>query len=168
MKNIYKALKNMLARTTKRSNKQIDEGDNHEYWMRLKKNIPKMQSSFPSSYGSLSSNQKIFKGMKNSISKRIIQCLERQRAITITLLKNNQGFKNPENQWWWQTLIKDSFSPKYKKFILRIYWIRFATMNILENLCNVCYNIISKNNTCTYLYLFCIYCLLFYHLYRIY
>ena len=151
MKNIYKALINMLARTTKRSNKQIDEGDNHEYWMRLKKNIPKIQSSFPSSYGSLSSNQKIFKGMKNSISKRIIQCLERHRAITIMLLKNNQGFKNPENQWWWQTLIKDSFPPN-----IRIHWIRFATMNILENLCNVCYNITSKNNTCTYLYLFCI------------
>ena len=64
MKNIYKALKNMLARTTKRSNKQIDEEDNHEYWMRLKKNLPKLQTSFPSSNGSLSSSQKILKGRK--------------------------------------------------------------------------------------------------------
>ena len=38
----------MLARTTKRSNKQIDEEDNHEYWMRLKKNLSKIQTSFPS------------------------------------------------------------------------------------------------------------------------
>ena len=92
MKNIYKALKNMLARTTKPSNKQIDgqwrqtliyiggalndkfqilyiiapvdEEDNHEYFLRLKKNLPKLQTSFPSSNGSLSSSQKIFKGRK--------------------------------------------------------------------------------------------------------
>ena len=47
MKNMYKALKNMLARTTKRSNKQIDEEDNHEYWMRLKKNLPKATDFLP-------------------------------------------------------------------------------------------------------------------------
>ena len=91
----------MLAQTTKRSNKQIDEQwrqtliyiggalndkfqilyvidpvdeeDNHEYFLRLKKNLPKLQTSFPSSNGSLSSSQKIFKGMNNSILKRIVQ-----------------------------------------------------------------------------------------------
>ena len=47
MKNMYKALKNMLARTTKRSNKQIDEEDTHEYWMRLKKNLPKATDFLP-------------------------------------------------------------------------------------------------------------------------
>ena len=49
MKNMYKALKSMLPWAIKRSNKQIDEEDNQEYWMRLKKNLPKLQISFPSS-----------------------------------------------------------------------------------------------------------------------
>ena len=45
---MYNALKNMLPWAIKRSNKQIDEEDNQEYWMRLKKNLPKIQTSFPS------------------------------------------------------------------------------------------------------------------------
>jgi len=49
MKNMYNALKNMLPWAIKRSNKQIDEEDNQEYWMRLKKNLPKLQTSFPTS-----------------------------------------------------------------------------------------------------------------------
>ena len=65
MKNMYNALKNMLTWTFKECDKQIDEGDNQEYWMRLKKNLPKLQTTFPSSSVSLSSNQEIFKGMKN-------------------------------------------------------------------------------------------------------
>ena len=48
MKNMYNALKNMLRPAIKRSNKQIDEEGNQEYWMRLKKNLPKIQTSFPS------------------------------------------------------------------------------------------------------------------------
>ena len=48
MKNMYNALKNMLPPAIKRSNKEIDEEDNQEYWMRLKKNLPKIQTSFPS------------------------------------------------------------------------------------------------------------------------
>ena len=48
MKNMYNALKNMLPPAIKRSNKQIDEEGNQEYWMRLKKNLPKIQTSFPS------------------------------------------------------------------------------------------------------------------------
>ena len=65
MKNMYNALKNMLTWTFKECDKQIDEGDNQEYWMRLKKNLPKLQTTFPSSSVSLSSNQEICKGMKN-------------------------------------------------------------------------------------------------------
>ena len=65
MKNMYNALKKMLRPAIKRSNKQIDEEGNQEYWMRLKKNLPKLQTTFPSSSVSLSSNQEIFKGMKN-------------------------------------------------------------------------------------------------------
>ena len=65
MKNMYNALKNMLTWTFKECDKQIDEGDNQEYWMRLKKNLPKLQTTFPSSSVSLSSNQEIFKEMKN-------------------------------------------------------------------------------------------------------
>ena len=77
MENLYNALKNLLPRTFKQCDKQIDEGDNQEcdkqidegdnqeYWMRLKKNLPKLQTTFPSSSVSLSSNQEIFKGMKN-------------------------------------------------------------------------------------------------------
>ena len=48
MKNMYTTLKNMLPPAIKRSNKEIDEEDNQEYWMRLKKNLPKIQTSFPS------------------------------------------------------------------------------------------------------------------------
>ena len=65
MKNMYNALNNMLTWTFKECDKQINEGDNQEYWMRLKKNLPKLQTTFPSSSVSLSSNQEIFKGMKN-------------------------------------------------------------------------------------------------------
>ena len=65
MKNVYNALNDMLTQTFKQCDKQIDEGDNQEYWMRLKKNLPKLQTTFPSSSVSLSSNQEIFKGMKN-------------------------------------------------------------------------------------------------------
>ena len=46
MKNMYKALKSMLPWAIKRSNKQIDEEDNQEYWMRLKKNLPKLPGNF--------------------------------------------------------------------------------------------------------------------------
>ena len=35
MKNMYNALNNMLTWTFKECDKQIDEGDNQEYWMRL-------------------------------------------------------------------------------------------------------------------------------------
>ena len=36
MENMYNALKNLLPRTFKQCDKQIDEGDNQaEYWMRL-------------------------------------------------------------------------------------------------------------------------------------
>ena len=47
MKNMYNALKNMLRPAIKRSNKQIDEEGNQEYWMRLKKNLPKATDFLP-------------------------------------------------------------------------------------------------------------------------
>ena len=50
MKNVYNALNDMLTQTFKQCDKQIDEGDNQEYWMRLKKNLPKPQTT-PASRG---------------------------------------------------------------------------------------------------------------------
>ena len=52
-KNMYNAFKIMLTQTFKQCDKQIDEGDNQEqeYWMRYKKNLPKLQTTFPSSQG---------------------------------------------------------------------------------------------------------------------
>ena len=53
MKNMYNALNDMLTQTFIQCDKQIDEGDNQEqeYWMRYKKNLPKLQTTFPSSQG---------------------------------------------------------------------------------------------------------------------
>ena len=125
------ALKNMLTRTIKRSNKQFYEGDNLDYWMRLfhepakekrfnsgfkwfrrsQQKLPTSTSplsflSTPSTFVSPSANEELHKLVKNSMLERLSNHFNREDTM---LLKSNQGFKIPEKFPWYRKQEKQFF-----------------------------------------------------------